>query len=115
MNVYEKLNNCRIELQGMKLKKSGKNKFAGYEYYELQDFLPTIIELFNKYKLCSVVSYSPETATMHLCNIEKPDEIITFHSPMAEANLKGCHPIQNLGAVETYQRRYLYMAALEIV
>ena len=34
---------------------------------------------------------------------------------MADANLKGTHPIQNLGAVETYQRRYLYMAALEIV
>jgi hypothetical protein len=34
---------------------------------------------------------------------------------MAEANLKGTHPIQNLGAVETYSRRYLYVTALEIV
>jgi hypothetical protein len=34
---------------------------------------------------------------------------------MAEANLKGAHPIQNLGAVLSYQRRYLWMAALEIV
>jgi hypothetical protein len=34
---------------------------------------------------------------------------------MADANLKGCHPIQNLGAVETYSRRYLYVTALEIV
>ena len=34
---------------------------------------------------------------------------------MAEANLKGTHPIQNLGAVETYQRRYLWMTAMEIV
>jgi hypothetical protein len=34
---------------------------------------------------------------------------------MSEANLKGCHPVQNLGAVQTYLRRYLYMAALEIV
>jgi len=34
---------------------------------------------------------------------------------MADAHLKGCHPIQNLGAVETYSRRYLYVTALEIV
>jgi hypothetical protein len=33
---------------------------------------------------------------------------------MAEANLKGCHPIQNLGAVISYIRRYLYVSALEI-
>jgi hypothetical protein len=33
---------------------------------------------------------------------------------MAEANLKGCHPIQNLGAVQTYIRRYLWITALEI-
>jgi hypothetical protein len=34
---------------------------------------------------------------------------------MADAQLKGCHPIQNLGAVETYTRRYLWVTAMEIV
>ena len=34
---------------------------------------------------------------------------------MSTAELKGCHAIQNLGAVETYVRRYLYFAAYEIV
>jgi hypothetical protein len=34
---------------------------------------------------------------------------------MSEASLKGCHPVQNLGAVETYVRRYLWVTALEIV
>jgi hypothetical protein len=34
---------------------------------------------------------------------------------MSEAALKGCHPVQNLGAVETYIRRYLWVIALEIV
>jgi hypothetical protein len=34
---------------------------------------------------------------------------------MADANLKGCYPIQNLGAVETYTRRYLWVSAMEIV
>jgi hypothetical protein len=60
------------------------------------------------------VSYNTEYAT--LCITDTDDgTVIVITSPMAEANLKGTHPIQNLGAVETYQRRYLWMTALEIV
>ena len=38
-----------------------------------------------------------------------------FEINLNEANLKGVHPIQNMGAVETYSRRYLWVTALEIV
>lgn len=41
--------------------------------------------------------------------------MITITSPMADAPLKGTHPIQQIGACETYSRRYLWVAALEIV
>jgi hypothetical protein len=34
---------------------------------------------------------------------------------MGSAALKGCHEVQNVGAVETYQRRYLWVTAMEIV
>ena len=34
---------------------------------------------------------------------------------MSEASLKGCHQVQNLGAVETYIKRYLYQNCFEIV
>ena len=115
MNVYEKLQKARIELQSTKMKKSGHNKFAGYQYFELGDFLPEINKLFKELGLCSTVSFGKELAELKVINIEKPEEVITFTSPMADANLKGCHPIQNLGAVETYSRRYLYVTALEIV
>lgn len=115
MNVYEKLQKARIELQGKQMKKSGHNKFAGYQYFELGDFLPEINKLFSELGLCSTVSFGKDLAELKVINIEKPEEVVTFTSPMAEANLKGCHPIQNLGAVETYTRRYLYVAALEIV
>ena len=33
---------------------------------------------------------------------------------MVKATLKGCNEIQGLGAIQTYQRRYLYMNAFEI-
>jgi hypothetical protein len=115
MNIYEKLNTTRVELQKVEVSKSGSNKFAGYTYYELGDFLPKINELFEKNKLIGIVSFSEQMATLKIVNTEKISEFIEFNSPMRSAELKGCHPIQNLGAVETYQRRYLYMTALEIV
>lgn len=115
MNIYEKLQQMRVELQQKNIKKSGKNKFAGYEYYELSDILPPINELQSKYKTCSFISFDKEKAALTIVNSEKPEEKIEFTSPMAELTLKGGQEIQNLGGVETYQRRYLYMTTFEIV
>jgi ERF superfamily len=112
--VYAKLQKARMKLQAAPIKKSGHNKFAGYQYFELGDFLPTINEIFNELGLCSVISFDKELATLRIIDTDNGGSI-TFTSPMAEANLKGCYPIQNLGAVETYSRRYLYVTALEIV
>ena len=112
--VYEKLQKARIKLQHTELRKSGHNKFAGYKYFELGDFLPAIQSIFFELKLCPVVSFGTELATLRIIDTENGG-CVTFTSPMAEAQLKGCHPIQNLGAVETYSRRYLYVTAMEIV
>jgi len=115
MNIYEKLQTMRVELQKMKLKKTGENKFAHYSYYELGDFIPQINELMLKNKATSAISYGKEYATLYIIDSEKPKEQIHFSSPMSSASLKGCHEVQNLGAVETYLRRYLYTTAFEIV
>ena len=114
MSVYSKLMQARIKLQGMELKKSGENKFAGYKYFELGDFLPQTMKIFSDLGLASVVSFTQELATLTIMDTES-EGVILITSPMAEANLKGAHPIQNLGAVESYQRRYLWLAAMEIV
>ena len=115
MNIYEKLQKMRVDLQNMNLKKSGENKFAGYKYYELGDILPPINKLMLENKVASVVTFGDEQAVLRLVNCEDTSEAISFVSPMAGATLKGAHDIQNLGAVETYQRRYLYMTAFEVV
>lgn len=115
MNVYEKLQKCRVELQNTELKKSGNNKFAGYKYFELGDFLPTINRLCMEHKLLTVTTFNSEIATLEVINAEAPEERVIFTSPQGQAQLKGCHEIQNIGAVETYQRRYLMMLAFEIV
>jgi len=115
MNVYQRLNAAREAFHQLQLKKSGENKFAGYKYFELGDFLIPGLKVFKEHGLCATVSFDADKASMIVRNVEKPDEWITFYSPMGSANLKGCHEVQNIGAVETYQRRYLWVAALEIV
>ena len=112
--VHKKLMNARMALQSMALKKSGHNKFAGYQYFELGDFLPQINEIFHSQGLCGVISYTKEYADLTITDVDDGTHIV-ISSPMVEANLKGAHAIQNLGAVETYQRRYLWMTAMEIV
>ena len=114
MSVYIKLNAARDSLQNSRLKKSGQNKFAGYSYFELGDFLPTINNIFNNIGLCGVVSFTSELATLTITDVDDKSQIV-ITSPMGSAALKGCHEVQNIGAVETYQRRYLWVTAMEIV
>lgn len=114
MSVYKKLQQARMLLQNTKLTKSGKNKFAGYEYFELGDFLPAIQKICNDVGLCGVVSFNEHMAFLQINDVEDGTSIM-FTSPMSSASLKGCHDVQNLGAVQTYLRRYLWTNAFEIV
>jgi hypothetical protein len=114
MSVFIKLNKARIKLQNTELTKSGHNKFAGYKYFELGDFLPTVQNIFSELGLCGIVSYGVEIASLTIVDIEDNSNIV-ITSPMGSAALKGCHEVQNIGAVETYQRRYLWVTAMEIV
>jgi len=114
MKVYKKLIDARNMLAFLELAKSGHNKFAGYKYFELGDFLPTVQAIFKDVGLVDVISFTAETATMTIFDVEDGSSIL-FTSPMGSASLKGCHEVQNIGAVETYQRRYLYTTAMAIV
>lgn len=115
MNVYGKLQAARVRLQESNLKKSGENKFAGFKYFELGDFLPSINKIFEELKLSSFINFTKEEAKLVIINSEKVDETIEFTCPVVDLTLKGANSIQNLGGTQTYLRRYLYMNALEIV
>lgn len=115
MNVYEKLQQARVKLQNANLKKSGKNNYSGFTYFELADFIPTVNNIFNELKLCSNFSIVAGIATLTIINSEEMNEQTVFTMPTTELQLKGCTAIQALGGVNTYCRRYLYLNALEIV
>ena len=112
--VHKKLMQARVELQSMPLKKSGHNKFAGYNYFELGDFLPQVNAIFHRIGLCSVVSFDAEYASLTITDVDD-GTCIVITSPMVESNMKGASPIQSMGGIQTYQRRYLYLCATDLV
>lgn len=81
MSIYQKLAQARVKLQEKGLKKTGKNR--NFSYFELKDFLPSVNEIFNELKMCSMVSYNNDLATLTIYDGEK-DEKIVITSPMVQ-------------------------------
>jgi len=113
MSVHKKLMQARVDLLSIDLKKSGRNTFQNYSYFELGDFIPHIQTIFNNVGLCGVVTFNTEYAQLCITDVDD-GTVIVITSPMAEAALKGAQPIQLMGSIQTYQRRYLWMAAMEL-
>jgi hypothetical protein len=113
MSVYKKLQEARVMLHHTQLNKSGKNKFANFNYFELGDFIPQVTDIFNKVGLCGVVSFTGDTAYLTIHETEG-DGFITFTSPLVYASVEKTQPIQNLGSTHTYLRRYLWLMCMEI-
>jgi hypothetical protein len=114
-NIYQKIQMVKESILKENLKKSGENKYAGFKYYELADFTPSIIKLCNEVGLFTKITFSEELATLRIVNTDNTNEIEEYTSPMRNLVLKGCNEIQALGGVETYSRRYLYMSAFDII
>ena len=122
-NVYQKLLEARVLFMEEDVKKSGKNMKMAYKYFELQDIVPVATPIFQKVGLLPVTTFENDVATMMIVDVDNPTDYIIFTSPMREiepiisAKTGGevTNAIQRLGSVETYQRRYLYMIALDIV
>lgn len=111
-NVLIKLNKARMMMQGKGLKMNGVNDFAKYKFFELRDILPAsneICEAINATIYCQF----DDKAHLFFCDCESGG-VIEFTLPMSSASLKGCHEVQNLGAVQTYLKRYLYQNCYEL-
>jgi ERF superfamily len=115
MTVFSKLQKARLTLVQSSLKKSGKNAFAKYEYFELGDFIPTIHKIFDDIGLCGVFTFTDGQAFLTIHDTEPNGASIVFATPMVMAENSKGQAIQNLGSTHTYLRRYLWLMAMEIV
>jgi len=113
-SIYEKLIDARSEFHSRSIVKTGYNSFSKYDYFELSDFLVPAMSIMADNGLIPIISFGLELATMTVHDLTS-DATIVITSPMSEATLKACQPVQSMGAVETFQRRYLWVALLEIV
>lgn len=117
----------RVSLQNAKLKKSGKNKFAGFDYFELSDFLPKLNELMmaedvndryyikDGYAVLDLIKGDEvNTYTMPFVLFDTPVNIKIDSNTGETREVKSMQDIQYLGALNTYYKRYLYLNAFGI-
>lgn len=132
--LNESIIDIRVKLQNSKIKKSGKNKSTGFEYFELADFLPILNELMLDEKVNDRFYIKDNYASLEL---QKGNETNTYTMPfvlfdtplnfkkdkngnfMKDCNgnylkVKSMQDIQYLGALNTYYKRYLYLNAFGI-
>lgn len=134
MNLNETIIKIRVELQNSKIKKSGKNRFAGFEYFELADFLPKLNELMLEYGVNDRYTIDNDLAKLELIKGEERQEYTMpfkiFETPLTYKKNKdgsfvkdsignyiqvpSMQDIQYLGALNTYYKRYLYLNAFGI-
>lgn len=115
LNIYEKLGIAREKFLNAGVKKNGVNRYAEYKYFTLDDIIPVKTRLFNELGLLDFISFGNEVATLTLVNMDNPEETIEFMSQLAPDESLIKNPIQKVGAIQTYVRRYLYMLALDII
>lgn len=109
----------RSELQQMGLKKSGYNKHAGFEYYELSDFLPQLNIELQKNDLNDCYTIEDNSAILRIWYQDVFNEyrmpFMLFETPLSSGGKKIMQDIQYLGAINTYYKRYIYKNAYGIV
>ena len=139
--LYGKLKQIKVELRKVINTKSGYNTHSKFKYYQLEDFLPQVLEAFSKYNIYneysidtdleiveertdfdgdgtphkSVTKRPVEYAYLYLKNLDNEDDEMVYRLKTAEASVYGAAAIQNLGAKITYMKRYIYMSLLDIV
>ena len=118
MSLNESIISIRVKLQNRDLKKSGTNKFGGFNYFELADFLPSLNELMKEEGVNDLFTIEDGNATLTLIKGEDKQDyklpFILFETPINNKGQKSMQDIQYLGALNTYYKRYLYLNAFGI-
>ena len=118
MSLNKAIIKIRVDLQSKNLKQSGKNKFAGFTYFELADFLPHLNVLMLENEINDRYYVSENMACLDLIHKEEVQTYTIpytqFMTPTNKSGQPSMQDIQYLGALNTYYKRYLYLNAFGI-
>lgn len=127
MTLNESIIKIRVDLQNSKIKKTGYNKFSGFDYFELADFLPKLNEFMLEEKINDIFTIEDGYAILKLVRGEEQNTykipFVIFDTPTKMKyiqetgeykEVKQVQDIQNLGGLNTYYKRYLYLNAFGI-
>ena len=116
--LNEKIIKIKNKFYETATKKSSKNSFQGFEYFELKDFLPDLVKLMAEEEVNDIFTIKDEYATLKLIHKNETNEytipFVMFDVPLNKQGKDSMQKIQYLGALSTYYKRYLYMNAFSI-
>lgn len=127
MNIYEKISAVRVALlkSGIAKEKSGAKNY--YKYIDLPQIEGIITEECAKVGLLTIVDFPDGHASITAIDLENPmpkmelgygtqpsSVTITVPCDSSMVDIQGSQPIQKVGGMMTYMRRYLYMTLFAI-
>ena len=121
MNIktIKKINDGRSYFQQQDVKKSGKNKYQHFNYFELQDIIPIKNEICTKFKIADyfIFDIEKQNARLEIYDLEQDDqqEPVTFQILIPEPQeMNSTKRMQEIGALQTYSHRYLLLQFLDV-
>lgn len=121
MNIktMKKINDGRSYFQQQDIKKSGKNKYQHFNYFELQDIIPVKNEICTKFKIADyfIFDIEKQNARLEIYDLEQDDQQdpVTFQILIPEPQeMNSTKRMQEIGALQTYSHRYLLLQFLDV-
>lgn len=110
-NIYRKILNVQKNLEKRTFKKTGHNSYSNFDYFELEDILPGIIEECVKEDLLLSFSFSHDSAVLKIRDAKEGTLIESnrVEVPQLKELNKGMNIVQSYGAYITYLKRYLLL------
>lgn len=110
MNLYQKVAKIKGEMSSMKFSKTGRNSFTKFNYFQLDDFEPTLEKLCSQYGVVTYFQFALDVARMVVVDADAPADKIEVDSPVDVSFGKTSSKMQDIGSMQTYARRYLFMS-----
>lgn len=113
--IYKKIQRGKRYFLEAEIKQSGRNNFQKYNYFELGDIEPIILDICDKEELTTRFNFTVSEALLIIRDEENGDEVYYSIPLPVVTTTDPRKAMQEIGSLQTYAMRYLYLQAFEIV